>query len=591
MSGKLRILGIVPYEDMKQLMLNVVAEYPQIEMDVEVGDMEDAGAIARRHLNPGYDLILSRGGIARLLQQQNMPVLDVDFSPYDILRALRLSNTPGGKIAMVVNAHIGATAQTICDILGTQIDIIQASSIAELDQILTKLQKEKYTMVLSDFSAHNIARHIGLNSMLITSGPESIRQAIQNALLLHNNIKHLQEENLILRQVLNSQKGIAIFSTDGELLFSSLESPPESLMEKLRNLVSVDDSSDETRYSKNVQGTFYAIRCKRIHQSERTIIAFYVEARRLPSDAVRLAVHFSSRQDAKDAIVKYPFSIFPLDEKFQKNILDFVDDKHPLIIGGEYGTEPETLINQLFVQEHLQGELLITINCALVNDKCWKFLLEHQDSPLIDSRNVILFSSVDSLSTSRLQQLISFLNELGTTRNRLVFSCRVSNGNLSTPGRQLLDRLGGLTLTIPTLHEMRAHIPTLFQLTINHLNGDSVHPTLGANEDAIHLLQEYTWPHNYMQFCRVVKELSIMTTNRMITKEDVRTVLNKEMYGCTSTLSQSDTMAPLDLSKPLHDIDREIIIRVVKELGGNQTAAAARLEISRTTLWRFLRKE
>ena len=591
MDKKLRILGIAPYNDMKQLMMNVVSEYPQIEMDVEVGDMEDAVAIAKRRFHLGYDLILSRGGIARLLQQQKLPVLDIDFSPYDILRALRLSNNPDGKIAMVVNAHIGATAQTICDILGTQIDIIQASSIAELDKILSKLQREKYTMILSDFSAHSIARHIGLNSMLITSGPESIRQAIQNALLLYNNSRHLQEENLFLRQVLDGQKGIAIFDADGELLFSTLESPPAPLMEKLKGLISVDDSSEESRYSKNIQGTFYSIRRKQIRHGTQMRTAFYVETRRLPSDAVRMAVHFSSRQDAKDAIVKFPFSILPLAESLQKNMLNITGDKHPIIIGSEYGAEPESLVNQLFVQEHIQGEMLITINCALVNDKCWKFLLEHQDSPLIDSHNVILFSSVDSLSASRLQQLISFLNELGTTSNRLVFSCKLSNGNLSTPGRQLLDRLSGLTLTIPSLRAMKAHIPTLFQLTINHLNADSVHPTLGATDEAIRALQEYTWPHNYQQFCRVIKELSTAATGRMITKDDVRTILNKEMYGGISALSQGDTMAPLDLSKPLHDIDREVIMRVVKELGGNQTAAAARLEISRTTLWRFLRKE
>ena len=591
MDKKLRILGIAPYDDMKQLMLNVVSDYPQIEMDVEVGDMENSISIAQQRFHLGYNLIISRGGIARLLQQQGFPVLDVDFSPYDILRALRISNNPNGKIAMVVNANIGANAQTICDIIGTRIEIIQANSSAELEPILVKLQKEKYTMILSDLSTHIAARHIGLNSMLITSGPESIRQAIKNALLLYNNIHHLQEENLFLRQVISGQKGTVVFDEKGELLFSTLESPPASLMEKLQSLISVVDSFDECHYSKNIQGTFYDIRRKQIRQNKQTRTIFYVGARRLPSDAVRLAVHFYSRQDAKDAVVKYPFSIFPLDEKLQESMLRLVDNNHPLIIGSEYGTEPETLINQLFIQQHFQGDLLVKIDCALANDKCWKFLLEHQDSPLIDSHQVILFSSVDSLSASKLQQLISFLNDLGIARNRLIFSCKNSNGSLSTSGRQLLDRLSGLSLTIPPLREMKVHIPTLFQLTINHLNADSVHPTLGADEDALLMLQEYTWPHNYLQFCRVVKELSATASGRLITKADVHTVLNKEMYGGTSVSSQSDIMAPLDLGKPLHDIDREIILRVVNELGGNQTAAAARLEISRTTLWRFLRKE
>lgn len=589
MSRKLRILGIVPYDDMKTLMLNVASEYSQIEMHVEVGGLDDAVLIAKQNAYLEYDLILSRGGLFRILKRQNLPMLDIDFSPYDILRALRLSNNPGSKIAMVVNANIGASAQTICDILGTEIDIIQANSISELEPILTKLLEEKYTMVLADFSAHKMARHLGLNSILITSGPESIRHAIQAALTLYQNTQQIQEENFYLKQILNNQSGIAIFSTEGEMIFSTLKNPPSPLMDKLKNLVSIDNASADDIYSKNIQNTQYSIRRSRIRQGEHEKIAFYVETRRLPTDAVRTAVHFYSRQDVKDAVVKHPFSILSLDEKIQSEILEHIDGKHPLIIGGEYGSDPEKLVNQLFVREYLQGNFLITIDCALANDKCWKFLLEHQDSPLIDSHNVILFLSVDSLSASRIQQLASFLDELGITNNRLVFSCKSSNDTLSIAGQQLLDRLGGLGLTIPPLRRIKIYIPTLFHLTINHLNADSVHPTLGANDDAINMLQEYTWPHNYMQFARVIRELSSMAGDRMITANDVRQVLNKEKYGGTSASTHSETLAPLDLSKPLHDIEREIIIRVVNELGGNQTAAAARLEISRTTLWRFLR--
>ena len=313
LSRKLRILGIVPYDDMKTLMLNVASEYSQIEMHVEVGGLDDAVLIAKQNAYLEYDLILSRGGLFRILKRQNLPMLDIDFSPYDILRALRLSNNPGSKIAMVVNANIGASAQTICDILGTEIDIIQANSISELEPILTKLLEEKYTMVLADFSAHKMARHLGLNSILITSGPESIRHAIQAALTLYQNTQQIQEENFYLKQILNNQSGIAIFSTEGEMIFSTLKNPPSPLMDKLKNLVSIDNVSADDIYSKNIQNTQYSIRRSRIRQGEHEKIAFYVETRRLTTDAVRTAVHFYSRQDVKDAVVKHPFSI--LDRK------------------------------------------------------------------------------------------------------------------------------------------------------------------------------------------------------------------------------------------------------------------------------------
>ena len=45
----------------------------------------------------------------------------------------------------------------------------------------------------------------------------------------------------------------------------------------------------------------------------------------------------------------------------------------------------------------------------------------------------------------------------------------------------------------------------------------------------------------------------------------------------------------LDLKRPLDEINQDIIHAVLEETKGNQTAAAKRLGISRTTLWRLLK--
>ena len=41
----------------------------------------------------------------------------------------------------------------------------------------------------------------------------------------------------------------------------------------------------------------------------------------------------------------------------------------------------------------------------------------------------------------------------------------------------------------------------------------------------------------------------------------------------------------------LEEINQDIALRVIQETGGNQTAAAKRLGISRTTLWRLVKKQ
>ena len=54
---------------------------------------------------------------------------------------------------------------------------------------------------------------------------------------------------------------------------------------------------------------------------------------------------------------------------------------------------------------------------------------------------------------------------------------------------------------------------------------------------------------------------------------------------------QTSLVQPLDLNRPLHEIDREIALLVLQECNGNQSATAKQLGISRTTLWRLLKEE
>ena len=88
MNHRIRVLGIAPYEGMKTLMSSVVADYPQIDLTLFVGDMEQGLEIARSNFHGDYDVVISRGGTAKMLQKNlALPVLDMDLSMYDILCA------------------------------------------------------------------------------------------------------------------------------------------------------------------------------------------------------------------------------------------------------------------------------------------------------------------------------------------------------------------------------------------------------------------------------------------------------------------------------------------------------------------------
>ena len=77
----------------------------------------------------------------------------------------------------------------------------------------------------------------------------------------------------------------------------------------------------------------------------------------------------------------------------------------------------------------------------------------------------------------------------------------------------------------------------------------------------------------------------------VLTAAHVNASLRRERHTVSFTAAVENGAAPLDLNRRLEDIDRDIAIRVVEEAGGNQTAAAKILGISRTTLWRLLKKD
>ena len=172
-----------------------------------------------------------------------------------------------------------------------------------------------------------------------------------------------------------------------------------------------------------------------------------------------------------------------------------------------------------------------------------------------------------------------------------MFSCVCQPGEyVSEVGALFRDKLNCLSLYLPPLREMSARIPELVRLSISHLNASLPRPILGAEPEATALLQDFRWPHNYAQFRRVMSELTVTASGQIITTEDVRRILGKERHVGVFTFREENSPAPLDLNRPLQEIDRDVALRVLEESGGNQTAAAKRLGISRTTLWRLLKK-
>ena len=106
---------------------------------------------------------------------------------------------------------------------------------------------------------------------------------------------------------------------------------------------------------------------------------------------------------------------------------------------------------------------------------------------------------------------------------------------------------------------------------------------VGLEPEAVSLLKDYSWPGNYNQFKRIMTELFAITDTSYIKAASVSRLLLREQPAASTGGG-----IPFDLNRTLEEINLDIVRRVLAEEKGNQSQAAKRLGISRTTLWRMM---
>lgn len=594
MEDRVRVLGIAPYEGMKALMLELRGEYPRMDLTVFTGDREHGLEIAKNNFHGNYDVVVSRGGTADMLRREMaLPVVEIEFSVYDILRALKLLGGATGRIAIISAADLTHNAKMLCDLMGYDPAIYTYQTRGEAEGILLHLQNERCQAILGDMMVNTIAMRLGLNSFLVVSSADSLRKAFDQAMFLCQSQRSLRNENRFFREVIQGQLGqTLVFDGEDHLLFSTLDAPEPELLGLLRRELPVSREEPERRLIRNVGGKLYSVRSRRIDSEGLPRVTFYVDTRKAPISPNRVGIRFVTRPEAEDSFHRSVFCLAGSLGAFELDMDKLCQSAAPVVLAGEDGTGKESAASLLYIRGPLSKSTLVTINCSLLNDRSWRFLLEHHNSPLADEGNTLYFTSVDVLGGGRCGQLLATLAEMCVCRrNRVLFSCVCQRGEyISEVGARFRDEMCCLSLHLPPLRDMAERIPALVNLALSALNTTLPRHITRAEPEALALLQEFPWPRNYTQFSRVVGELAITAPGPVITAASVRRLLRKERHaGAFAPLAENAT-APLDLNRTMEAINRDVARRVVEETGGNQTAAAKRLGLSRTTLWRLLQK-
>ena len=223
----------------------------------------------------------------------------------------------------------------------------------------------------------------------------------------------------------------------------------------------------------------------------------------------------------------------------------------------------------------------------MLTDRSRDFLLNSRTSPLFANNLTLHIKNMETSSEAFLNDLLSTIASTdGPRRIGLIFSCNPRGEQVGAHISYIKDKFQCMEVELAPLRENKERIPTIAKLYMSQLNANLSKEVLRIDRQAMTLLVDYAWPGNYVQLGRILSQLCVTSRDHTIRVADVRGLLALERPVYPNVVTGHESYG-IDLDRSLAQIERDIVEEVIRKHGGNQSAAARSLGISRTTLWRM----
>lgn len=584
-----KILAIAPYEGLREILLEQLSARDDVQADVYMGDLAAGAAIATTLEKEGYDVILSRGGTAMLIQETvDLPVIDITPSASDLLRYVRMAQNIPGRFAIVGFSSITHTAEELFGLMGIKIKTVTLREEQDAEATISALADEGYSLLVGDTIAVSTAMKLRMNTILIASGKESVKASLDEAVRLSALIHASVHRNLVYKDIID-KSGLSVIAFDAQkrLIYSNLTQDQLEYQRAFRPLpeyVSATLQEGEFHITRRIKNNLFEIKGYRSHQPAGDSAVFYINRRlsipRLKDGVVEYYHMLDANQEEKDP---WPIDNIGAMAAVMESARTFGKVRASIVLSGETGVPYDDVAFAIYQASPLSTSPFVVIDCSLIDAKSFDWVLENEKSPLFEAHVTIFMKHFSALDEEQCQRFIRHAECSSLSqRNRLIF-CVSGQAGENELMKRYFSTLDCCLLRIPPLKDRPQDIAGLASLYLSALNIMHGRQVLGFEEAGNHLMTGYDWPGNNNQLNRFVKQCLLRVTSPYIPSGLVLEGIANERKMFASTAS----MGP-PLYGTLEEINKHIALAVLREENMNRQRTAQRLGISRSTLWRML---
>lgn len=593
------------------------------DVTVELGLLEQSIDIARKAEAQGVDVLISRGGTAQLLDREikSTPTVELPVSPYNLLKAIHRAKTYGNNVTVIGFDSIIQGVEQLAPILDVNITVHHIAN--ELDgKVYMKRAMEngqKVDVLLGGAVAENLAKELGIPTVLLETGELAIENSIREAhriIEIRNQERQKAEEIHAILHYIN--QGVIAVNRKSEI---TIFNPAAS---KITGIRQVDI------LGKRIAHVFPDSRIPKVMEKNATELGQLVKigaamtlANKIPimvkGKTVGAVETFEDVSIIQEYEQKIRFNLLKKGHIAKYTLADIIGESRALkqskmlarkyaavdstvLITGESGTGKEMFAQSIHNLSGRKNGPFVAVNCATIPENLLESeLFGYEEGAFTGARKkgkaglftvahkgTIFLDEITEISSRLQARLLRIIQEkeviplgseniipidirvIATTNKDL--RAEVKNGNFR---RDLYFRLNILNLQIPPLIARNGD----FRLLAEHLikiHNKKLGKNLTLNKKTVSLLENYNWPGNIRELENVIERLCVISESK-IREQDLQGIIDE------LSIQEGNNDSSIEQLTQVH------ILKTLASCNGNRSLTARQLGISRSSLWRRLK--